>query len=268
VIVDFHAHTQASDGALAPRELVAKMRARGVRAFSITDHDTLRAYDGLIVEDPVLVPGIEINTTWRGGDVHVLGYGVSLDPNAPLATALAAHREHRRARVSAMTAGLSAAGYPLTDDEVAAEAPAGDVLGRPHVARALLRKGLVSSREAAFRDLLAPGTPGYQPSLYVTPVEAVQLIAAAGGVPVLAHPGRLKDEAILDVLAAHGLLGLEVFYAGHTASQTAHFRRRAAQLGLVMTAGADFHDPRWSTHGVGMDVDEDDLTPFLEMVIA
>jgi predicted metal-dependent phosphoesterase TrpH len=83
---------------------------------------------------------------------------------------------------------------------------------------------------------------------------------------VLAHPGRLKDDTVIDDLAAVGLVGLEVFYATHSASQTAHYRAIAARLGLVMTAGSDFHDARWNARGVGMDVDEDDLRPFLELV--
>lgn len=267
MIVDFHSHTHESDGTLRPAELVALMRSRGVRIFSITDHDTLRAYDGLDALGLRLVVGIEINTTWNGGDVHVLGYGVSLAPDSPVAGALAAHREQRLVRVGAMVAGLRAAGYPITVEDVLAESAGGHALGRPHVARALIRAGHVPDVETAFRRLLTPGKPGYQPSLYVTPCEAIAVIARSGGVPVLAHPGRLKDETILDELVDCGLVGLEVFYAAHTTSQTAHFRARAARYGLVMTAGADFHDPRWSVHGVGVDVDEGDLKPFLEMVL-
>ena len=92
------------------------------------------------------------------------------------------------------------------------------------------------------------------------------MIRRSGGVPVLAHPGRLKDEAIIDDLAAAGLVGLEVFYGAHSPGQTAHYRAAAMRLGLVMTAGSDFHDERWNLRGVGMDVDEDDLRPFLELV--
>jgi predicted metal-dependent phosphoesterase TrpH len=266
VTVDFHSHTRESDGTLTPAALVAKMRARGVTVFSITDHDTLRAYDGLTGEGPELIVGIEINTTWNGDDVHVLGYGFPLGDDTPVARTLESNREHRRERIERMVAGLNAAGYPITVAGVLDASGGGHSLGRPHVAKALIAGGFVPDVDTAFRELLTPGKPGYQPSPHVTPHQAVAVIARSGGVPVLAHPGRLKDESILGELVDAGLVGLEVFYASHSAAQTAHFRGRAAHYGLVMSAGADFHDPRWSTHGVGMDVDAGDIAPFLEAV--
>jgi 3',5'-nucleoside bisphosphate phosphatase len=266
MIVDFHSHTRESDGAAEPGELVAMMRTRGVQIFSITDHDTMRAYGKVRVEGARLIPGIEINTTWRGEDVHVLGFGLPVDDGTPLAQTLAGNREFRRSRVDMMVAGLNGAGYPITADDVLAESDGGHALGRPHVAKALIRAGHVKDVESAFRDLLTPGKPGYVPSHNITPKEAIDVIARSGGVPVLAHPGRLKDETILDELADEGLVGLEVFYPTHSASQTAHFRARAAHYGLVMTGGSDFHDIRYNVRGVGMEIDEVDLKPFLELV--
>ena len=265
--VDFHSHTHESDGVLTPEALVAMMQARGVQIFSITDHDTLRAYDGLEVEGPQLVTGIEINTTWRGEDVHVLGYGFPLGEETPVAQKLITNRASRRERVEKMVAQLNAIGIPLTVQDVLDESGGGHALGRPHVAKALIKGGHAPDVSSAFDRYLSPGRPGYQPTPYMTPLEAVDVIARSGGIPVLAHPGRLKDETILDELVDAGLLGLEVFYSTHTSAQTAHFRNRAAHFGLVMTAGADFHDPRYSVHGVGMEVDEGDLQPFLEMVL-
>ena len=125
--------------------------------------------------------------------------------------------------------------------------------------------GDITANEA-FDQLLSRGKPGYAPSHHITPLEAVELVRASGGVPVLAHPGRLKDEAIVEDLAAGGLAGLEVFYPTHSTHQVAHYRRLAQRLGLVMTAGSDFHDPRWNARGVGMDVDEADIRPFLDLV--
>ncbi len=265
--VDFHSHTYESDGALAPEALVAMMKARGVQIFSITDHDTTRAYDGLTVEGPQLVTGIEINTTWRGEDVHVLGYGFALGDDTPVAGKLISNRANRRERVEKMVAQLNAVGVGITIEDVLEQSGGGHALGRPHVAEALVKGGWVPDRQSAFDRYLTPGKPGYQPTPYVTPIEAVDVIARSGGIPVLAHPGRLKDETILDELVENGLVGLEVFYSTHTPAQTAHFRSRAAHFGLVMTAGADFHDPRYSVHGVGMEVDAGDLQPFLEMVL-
>jgi len=265
VTVDFHSHTRESDGTLSPAELVGRMRARGVSWFSITDHDTTRAYDALEGTGLHVIPGIEINTTWEGSDVHILGYGIATGPS-PLATVIEHNREHRRHRIETMVAGLNGAGYPLAIEAVYAESNGGHALGRPHVAKALVRAGMVRDVETAFAQLLSRGRPGYAPSHHITPHEAIEVVRRSGGVAVLAHPGRLKDLAVLDDLAARGLAGLEVFYPTHTPQQTAYFRERAAQLGLVMTAGSDFHDERWNTRGVGIDVDEADVRPFLDLV--
>ncbi|GAC1432598.1 MAG: PHP domain-containing protein [Candidatus Velthaea sp.] len=263
--VDFHSHTNESDGTLPPAELIASMRKRGVTVFSITDHDTMRAYDGVDAEGIRLVPGIEINTTWNGNDVHILGYGLPLGPSK-LADTLEANRGHRRTRAEQMVAQLNAAGYPLTLEAVLAESGGGHALGRPHVAKALIRAGYVSDINDAFKKLLSHGGAGYVPSLHITPLEAIDIITRSGGVPVLAHPGRLKDEAILDDLAESGLVGLEVFYPTHTPPMISHYRKKATQYGLVMTGGSDFHDIRYNTRGVGMDIDEDDIKPFLDLV--
>ncbi len=269
MLVDFHSHTLESDGTLAPAALAQLMQRRGVEIFSVTDHDSLGAYGKFEGAEgaAAIVSGIEINTTYRGNEVHVLGYGFPLD--APeISTAIAENRRQRELRAQRMVDQLNAAGYELDLASVRAEAGySRSSLGRPHVARALIRAGHVASLEVAFRELLTPGKPGYVPSTYMRPQEAVRLIARAGGVAVLAHPGRLKDEAIVDELVAAGLAGLEVFYPSHEPAQVAHFRALAADYGLVMTAGADFHDARYNPHGVGMEVARDDLQPFLDLVL-
>lgn len=265
--VDFHAHTRHSDGSLSAAELVARFRARGVRWCAITDHDTLRAYDepGLDWAGLRRVVGIEINTSWRGGEVHVLGFNLPLGPS-PLSDVLEASRNARRRRIDGMVGALNRAGYPLEVAAVLAEAEGGHALGRPHVAKALVRAGIVPDVQTAFRDLLGSGKPGYAPSYHLEPVRAVEVIRAAGGVPVLAHPGRVGDLAVLDDLVEAGLRGLEVFYPTHSAQQTADFRERARRFGLVMSAGSDFHDDRYHTRGVGFDVDPHDVQPFLDLV--
>jgi predicted metal-dependent phosphoesterase TrpH len=265
VTVDFHSHTSESDGSLSPADLVEQMRARNVAWFSITDHDTTRAYEADGMPSNV-VPGIEINTTWNGSDVHILGYGIPTG-DSPLGDTLARNREHRRARIDVMVAGLNRAGYPVTVEQVLAESGGGHALGRPHVAKALVRAGMVPDVAAAFRELLSSGGAGYAPSNHITPLEAIEIVRRSGGVPVLAHPGRLKDEAVIGDLSEAGLVGLEVFYPSHDVPQVAHFRALAAQNGLVMTAGSDFHDPRWNARGVGMEVEAEDIRPFLDLVV-
>jgi predicted metal-dependent phosphoesterase TrpH len=163
---------------------------------------------------------------------------------------------------------LSDAGYPLDIELVRAEAAhEGTALGRPHVARALIRAGYFSDINTVFRELLVSGKPGYVPSAYMLPHQAVELVAKAGGVPVLAHPSRLKDESVIDELVQAGLVGIEAFYGTHDANQVAHYRDVATKFGLVMTAGSDFHDPRYNERGVGMEVERADIEPFLELVL-
>lgn len=245
------------------------MRARGVCAFSITDHDSLKAYaafDRADMPGARVIVGIEINTTYRESEVHVLGYGIPLDDPAfnALVEENCLARERRALR---MVEQLSRAGCDIKLEDVRARARPGSPLGRPHVAKALVAAGRARGVEEAFSAFLRPGKPGYVPSLHVTPQRAIEAIAAAGGVPVLAHPGRLKDYALIDELAAMGLVGLEVFYPRHQPAQVAYFREKAREYGLVMTAGADFHDPRYNAHGVGMEVEEGDIRAFLELVM-
>lgn len=269
MLVDFHCHTNESDGTLTPPELGAAMRARGVEIFAITDHDSLGAYPKLdgAGGSATVVTGIELNTTYRGNEVHVLGFGFPVD--APeIGAAIEANRGHRARRAEQMIEQLALAGYQLDVASVRAEAGhSQSALGRPHVARALIRAGYVPDIETAFRTLLTAGKPGYVPSTYMLPHEAVALVGRSGGVAVLAHPGRLKDEAIVDELVNAGLAGLETFYPTHSASQIAHYRELAARHGLVMTAGSDFHDLRYNPRGVGMEVDRADIEPFLDLVL-
>lgn len=265
MIVDFHSHTLASDGSLTPAELCSAMHKRGVSIFSITDHDTLAAYDGLEVPAPMkLVMGIEINTTFQGNEAHVLGY--RLAQRSTLDTMLHANRAARRKRIGEMVEQLQNAGFGITMEQVLAESNGGEVLGRPHVGKALIRHGHVADIETAFRTLLVRGKPGYVPSTHITPHEAIEAVLEAGGIPVLAHPGRLHDYELIEELAESGLRGLEVFYPTHQAAQIQHFRDTAKRLNLVMTGGSDFHDIRYHKRGVGMEVEPEDIKPFLDLV--
>jgi len=263
--VDFHSHTNKSDGTLSPQELADFMGERKVEIFCISDHDTLGAYGNF--EAPAgsrYITGIEINTTWRENEVHVLGYNIPLGPSA-INELLEYNQVQRKMRAETMVSQLNKAGYPLTIEDVLRESDEAHAVGRPHVAKALVRKGMTESVDSAFRDILRRGKPGYVPQLYTTPQKAIETIAAVGGIPVLAHPGRLKDRILIDDLVEHGMRGLEVFYPLHDSEDVAMFRDKAKQYGLVMTAGMDFHDIRYHTQGVGMDVEYDDIRPFLEL---
>jgi hypothetical protein len=242
------------------------MQSRGVQIFAITDHDTLAAFEQL---EPVagirVVTGIEINATYEDSEVHILGYRLPTGPS-PLTAVIEANRAARRVRVGRIVAQLCAAGHAISFEDVEAEAAPNASLGRPHVGKVLIRKGIVSDIEAAFRRFLRRGTPGYVPSTHITPHEAIDVILAAGGIPVLAHPGRLRDESIISELAERGLRGIEVFYPTHDANRVHHFRGVAKRYGLVMTGGSDFHDIRYNTRGVGMEVAQEDIQPFLDLL--
>jgi len=270
VIVDFHSHTLESDGTLAPREVAALMRKRGVEIFAVTDHDSLGAYgrlDGAHGSARV-VTGIELNTTYFGNEVHVLGYAFPLE-SATMGEAIVTNKRERTARAQAMARQLSAAGYEVTFADVRAEAGSEHAtLGRPHVARALIRRGHAPDVPEAFRRFLVPGKPGYVPQTYLSPHDAVRLVARAGGVAVLAHPSRLKDERIVAELVDAGLHGIETFYPTHDSAMVARYRAMAERYGLAMTAGSDFHDPLYNARGVGMDVERTDIEPFLELLAA
>ncbi len=264
--IDLHSHTNVSDGTLAPQALADFMGERKVEIFCISDHDTLGAYGKF--EPPAgsrYITGIEINTTWRENEVHVLGYNVPLGPSA-INDLLEYNQDQRRVRAQTMVDQLRAAGYGLTIEDVLRQSDEAHSVGRPHVAKALVHAGMTESVSTAFRDILGSGKPGYVPQLYTTPQRAIETIAAVGGIPVLAHPGRLRDRILIDELAHHGLQGLEVFYPLHEPADVAEFRAKAREYGLVMTAGMDFHDIRYHTQGVGMDIDEADVAPFLELV--
>jgi predicted metal-dependent phosphoesterase TrpH len=245
------------------------MRARGVSVFSITDHDSLGAYEAAmdaLTPGMTLVVGLEINTTYHGNEVHILGYGLPLD-NVRLNAMIEENRSARVRRMTRMVERLRAAGYELTMEDVHAQAVPGASLGRPHVAKALMKAGFARTIEEAFNAFLRQDRPGYVPSLHITPQHAVEEIVAAGGVAVLAHPGRLKTYDVIDEMVEIGIAGLEVFYPRHEPGQIAFFREKAAEYGLVMTAGADFHDPRYNRHGVGMEIDKEDIHPFMDLVL-
>jgi predicted metal-dependent phosphoesterase TrpH len=246
--VDLHAHTTASDGTLSPAELVDLAAERGLRWLGVTDHDTVDAIDVARLRGDetgvTVVPGVELSTTERGAEVHVLGYGV--DPADPsLRGALADLAASRVRRIEQMIEKLRDAGYAVDGDAVLAQAETGSI-GRPHVARALIAIGAVENVDEAFRRFLTPGTPGWVPRERFMPEQAVELLTDHGAVPVLAHPFSTGDiAAVLDRLAPIGLLGMEVWYGEYDTGQRETLREIALRRGLVPTGGSDYHGPNF-----------------------
>lgn len=254
--VDLHAHTTASDGTLAPAELVREALRRGLRVLAVTDHDSTEGVPEALREAgvhgrPEVVPGIEINTDAREGELHVLGYFV--DHGAGWFRALMAEfREERRARIARIAERLAALGLVVDPAEVLALVREGSA-GRPHVARVLVEKGYVRSVQEAFDRYLAAGRPAYVPHRKLDPREACRLIRRAGGLAVLAHPGFYPSaDGVARALATEGLLdGIEAYYPEHTPVDTARWLALCRELGLVPTGGSDFHGPAVRTAVLG-----------------
>ena len=245
--VDLHSHTTASDGTLAPRELVRLAARHGVRVLAVTDHDSTGGVREAMDEARSLasleiVPGLEINCDVPGAEIHVLGYCV--DWEAPwFQEFLGAQREERRQRVYRIAERLAELGMPIEPDAVFALVKEGSA-GRPHVAQAMVDRGYVKSIREAFDRYLSLNGPANVPRRRLTPAEAVRIIRRARGVPVLAHPGLANRDELIPELVDAGLLGIEAFYPEHSSGQITMYREMCARLGLVATGGSDFHGPR------------------------
>jgi predicted metal-dependent phosphoesterase TrpH len=247
--VDLHIHSTASDGSLSPSQIIQEAKKAGLRAISITDHDTL---DGTIeaLGCPDLAPlevisGIEMTANFPSGGMHILGYLFETD-DVSLGQTLKIVQNARAERNSKITYKLKALGINIQYSDVLTIAGTGQV-GRPHFAQALVLKGTVGNVDEAFNKFLKKGGPAYASRYRLEPAEAIEVITKAGGVPVLAHPSSLgaKREEKLDRILADlknaGLKGLEVYYPEHDPEQESTYKRLALRNGLVMTGGTDFH---------------------------
>ncbi|MCW2713853.1 MAG: hypothetical protein JWN88_900 [Frankiales bacterium] len=245
--IDLHAHSTASDGTSSPRELVQQAGAAGLDVVALTDHDTTAGWDEAAQALPAglsLVRGAEISCVHGGVSLHLLAY--LFDPEDPsLTAALDGLRQSRAGRAQEMARQLEAAGTGVTWERVR-ELGSGSV-GRPHLARALVEQGLVPTIAEAFTPQWI-GTAGrfWVGLAEIEAVVAVRLITAAGGAAVFAHPratarGRTVDDAVFATLADAGLVGVEVDHVDHDAQARVALAGLAADLGLVVTGGSDFH---------------------------
>lgn len=216
---------------------------KGLTAIAITDHDTVAGLAEAVGEARgtrmTVVPGVELSTDVTGREVHVLGYHCPLD-GGPLGDLLAEMRRGRLRRLEEILGNLRRSGVVIAEGRIT-ELAASDSWGRPHIARALVESGYAQSIQDAFSLYLMPGKPGYVPRPKLHPVAAVQAVVAAGGVPVLAHPGLMGDDDVIPDLVRAGLRGLEACYPEHSPRETDHYRHLAAEFGLIVTGGSDFH---------------------------
>lgn len=244
--IDLHAHTTASDGTLPPARLVEEASLRGLSVLGVTDHDTLDGLSEAIAAAAVhritVVPGVELSTTVPSGEIHILGYFVDATDQGFVA-ALRSLADARRRRIETMITRLRDLGFDLDRDQIMRDADDGSI-GRPHVARALMRLGIVESISDAFDRFLTPGTPGWVPRERFAPERAVTLLTSNGALPVLAHPYSTKAiEATVDRLLPAGLGGIEVFYGEYSEEQRRHLLGIADRAGLIPTGGSDYHGP-------------------------
>jgi predicted metal-dependent phosphoesterase TrpH len=253
--IDLHAHTYFSDGLLSPEDLVQRAIARQLAALAITDHDSVEALPrARAAARPGLeiVPGIEISSAMDGADLHLLGYYLDAS-HAPLLERLTRFQAERRQRARQIVERLAELGVHLEAGEVLASSGPG-VVGRPHVAAALVAGGHVADFDEAFRRYLGVHGVAYVPRPHFHPDEAIALIHAANGLSVLAHPGPSLPDRVVERLVEGGLRGIEVWHPLHSNTTVRRYRALAHRLGLLETGGSDFHgQPR------GVDLGELDV---------
>lgn len=242
MLVDLHLHTTCSDGVWSADRLLHEVRERSLDLFCISDHDTLDAYP--LPEDLAsrAIPGLEVDTHHGGHTAHILAYGVGRK-DSPLLQALAAQREARESRMSAMLDRVRAYGVELSLDDVRAQAVGSASLGRPHLARALVAAGAVPTVQDAFDRYLADDAGAYVALQRLTSERAISLIRESGGVAIAAHPARLHNRSDLTELIALGLDGIEVIHPTADADLEAALVDIARTHDLLTTGGTDFHAP-------------------------
>jgi predicted metal-dependent phosphoesterase TrpH len=248
-MIDLHTHTTASDGTDSPFALVNKALSAGIAVLGITDHDTTSGWAEAIsaARKPIsLALGAEISTlTSDGISVHMLGLLFDGE-NPEIQAMLSDARDTRIPRMKKMVELLQADGFSITMDDVVAATPEGATLGRPHLADALVKNGVVKSRDEAFAELLTNDSKYYVTHATPTPEVAIGIIKAAGGVSVIAHPmasrrGEVISTSIFSDLVAAGLNGIEVDHRDHTSIERTELRKVASELNLVITGASDYH---------------------------
>jgi predicted metal-dependent phosphoesterase TrpH len=254
--VDLHLHSRLSDGACEPEYLVEWAAALGLKAISLTDHDTTRGIRQAIKRGNELgvevIPGVEISVKLGGGTFHLLAYYYDPGDTAFEATLrdIAGKREARNRKI---VQALTAHGMPITYDEVLKEAGEA-VVGRPHIAAVLERKGYVASRQEAFDKWIADDAPCYFEKDTFGPEQALRFVREHKAVPVIAHPiwlnrgGLDKTEEYLKQLKAWGLMGVEAIYPDHDEVWTRGLIEIAERLGLIVTGGSDYHGDKTKPH--------------------
>ncbi len=240
--VDLHTHTNYSDGFYSPAEIIQKAKGLGLDAISITDHDTVNAINEATVlgkEAGIeVIPGVEISSEFNGKEVHVLGYFI--DPaNKEFERYLNFFREERIKRAERIVKRLDQLGLHLTFEDIISVSK-NSAIGRPHIAQAMLNKGLVSSYYEAFNKYIGNGCPAYEKKVHLSPESAYKIITDAGGLSFIAHPGFMPEEILKELIEA-GVDGIEVFHPSHTSQKIKFYKGIVSEYYLLESGGSDYH---------------------------
>lgn len=256
---DLHSHSRFSDGTLSPAALAQRAHANGVELWALTDHDEI---DGLAEAAAAaadlglgFVTGVEISVTFAGETVHIVGLGFDAN-DAPLRAGLSRTRGGRQARAQAMADGLAQVGLKGAYEGAQRYVGNPDLVSRTHFARWLVETGVCPDTHTVFRRYLTEGKPGFVPHRWAGLGEAVRWITGAGGVAVIAHPGRYKfsvneEYALFSEFKAHGGRGVEVLTGSHGQADTGKYAAMAQEFGLLASRGSDFHSPEESRIDLG-----------------
>lgn len=240
---DLHIHTTKSDGTCEPNEIVKLAKNADLSVVAITDHDTVDGIDEAKEASRLygveVIPGIELNSYDDRQDVHILGYFIDYK-NDNFVKRLKDIRESRTIRAKLIISKLNAMNINITYSDVSSYTK-GSFVGRPHIARAIVKAGYAKSVKEAFDKYIGENSPAYVKRYRLHPFESIRMIANAGGIPVLAHPGLLTDKGIIKHLIANGLKGIEVYHSKHSKSDTDFFKNFALENNLLITGGSDFH---------------------------
>ena len=257
---DLHCHSVVSDGTLTPEQLAERAKANGVQVWALTDHDELggqqRARDAASALNLDYLTGVEISVTWMGQTIHIVGLGIDAD-HLGILEGLRRTREGRGDRAQLMAEQLAKVGIPGAYEGALHYSGNHQLISRTHFARFLVEQGICKNTEHVFKNYLVEDKPGYVPHMWATLDDAVAWIKAAGGVAVIAHPGRYSrlNAMQMDELYKHfkdiGGLAIEVITGSHSPDQYQTFGKIAQQYGFLASRGSDFHDPNESHIDLG-----------------
>jgi predicted metal-dependent phosphoesterase TrpH len=275
--IDLHSHSSVSDGTDTPAELVAHAAAAGLAVVALTDHDT---FDGLdearaagVRAGLEVVPGLELSCSRAGQSVHLLAYGADPTDRA-LADEMIRVRDGRSGRLRPVLAKLAELGVPVSEELVLSFVGSSPSVGRPHIADALVAAGHVADRREAFDRFLADGGPAHVTRYTIDVARGIDLVHGAGGVAVIAHPwGRGREEVlppqVLEQLVAeHGLDGIEVDHQDHDDAARAGLRALANRLGVLGTGSSDYHGTGKTDHELGVNVTDPETYATLRQLMA